>query len=189
MESADARFERLSESLSCFVLSRINVYQYQKHGIHQDDLYQEILIKIWRTLCGKSEIRDLNSYVRKIVHSVVLDQIRASKKDMRILKSLKRDLLIEQVSFWKIPTSEIDYLGKEAVQLLNNLITSRERTVRLRYLGFTLSEIAQIMGWSKGKTYCLYYRGLKDIKKMLGLDEPAPIRENKIAPNLCTPQI
>lgn len=150
-------------------LIRANIYKYnlQKYGIENDDILQDVNIKIWKVFQNEKKIEKSTFYIKKIINSSVIDQLRRMKREKRILIHEKQKKISEQKSTYV--TEIID--EKEVKEIIGHgvdtLIESRRKVVKLFLLGMTIKEIAIYFGWSRDKTRNLLYRGLSDLKKIL----------------------
>ena len=74
MSARNVQIEKLILAFSQFIFHKINTFNYQKYGIAQDDLFQEIRIKIWKAYANNgNSIRNSHAYIKKIITSVVVD--------------------------------------------------------------------------------------------------------------------
>jgi RNA polymerase sigma-70 factor (ECF subfamily) len=160
-------FEKLVEKYSRFIESQILQFNPQKNGIDPDDIFQEVKIKLWNVLIDEKKIYSLSSYIKKIVNSCVIDQIRKSKREQGVISNEKRKKISDRRSYHKKHNSSEIELKNMVGEAVESLMESRRRVVRLFLLNMTLEEIAIFLNWSEAKTRNLLYRGLDDLKKML----------------------
>jgi RNA polymerase sigma factor (sigma-70 family) len=167
MEPRENRIEKVIEDFSRYIIIRLNGFNLNKIGTDREDIYQEIIIKICKSLDNGNDIRHLAAYIRKIVNSVVINQFHKSRQEGRILESQKQ-ILPESSSGTSIPsTFEKDRLNKFLRQSIDELIDSRKMVMRLFLLDYDIGEIASLLKWSKRKTYHLFYRAVNDLKNKL----------------------
>ena len=161
------KFEAILNRFSSFVKAHIMKYDVLKNGIDPDDILQEVKIKIWKILDDEKRIKNHAAYLKKIVNSSVIDQIRKLKREERIFFNEKHKWITEQKkNFIKDISCEINI--KEIIgQAIDSLIESRRKVVKLFLLNMTIDEIAIFLNWTKDKTRNLLYRGLSDLKKRL----------------------
>jgi len=164
--------EKLILDFSRYILSKINSFNYQKYGIEQDDLLQDIRIRIWKVCVhNNNNIRNYQAYIKKIVNSVVVDEIQKSRKAIKALEfynhgSLNRDYYCRERN-----VAHKENFKETLIHSLNGLKRSRRKVLHLYLSGFTVEEIAELHNWSLGKTNNLFYRGLKDLKNILKVQE------------------
>lgn len=149
--------ERAFEKYKPLIRSVINKYNYRNYGIDDDDLIQEIRIRLWRACKHKIDYRRISSYIRKIVDSVIVNHLNDARKEMAILKNT-------EAVFSDFHSSETEEIVMECVDAL---LESRRMVVTMYLRGFTVPDIAQSLKWTKSKTYNLYIRGIRDLKTKL----------------------
>ena len=160
-------FEAIIKRFSLFVKANIQKFNVQKSGIDPDDVAQEVEIKIWRLLEDEKKIKNYASYIKKIVNSSVIDQLRKLKRERGIFTYEKHKWVSEQKSNYITDVSR-DINAKEIVgQAVDSLLESRRKVVKLFLLNMTIEEISTYLKWSNHKTRNLLYRGLSDIKNRL----------------------
>lgn len=161
------RFREIIDRFSSFIHAHIQKFNPQKSGIDPDDLAQQVKIKLWKILEDENKIKNYSSYIKKVVDSTVIDQLRKSRRQEGIIIHEKQKRISEQNSFY---CSNITY-NKNIKQIIdeamNSLLVSRQKVVHLYLLNMTLEEISIFLNWSKDKTRNLLYRGLADLKKKL----------------------
>jgi RNA polymerase sigma factor (sigma-70 family) len=160
-------FENLINRFTQFVKAHIQKFNVQKSGIDPDDIFQEVKIKIWKILEDEKKIENYSSYIRKIVDSSIIDQLRKLKRERGIFTHEKRRWIFDQKSNY-LAAIYPEPNAKEIIgQAVNLLIESRRTVVKLYLLNMTIEEISIFLKWSKDKTRNLLYRGLSDLKKIL----------------------
>jgi len=160
-------FEEVINRFSIFIKILIQRYDLQKKGIDPDDIFQEVKIKIWKVLNDEKKIKNLASYIKKIVDSSVIDLIRKLKREERILIYEGQKVVSEQKRHYRTEIKLDKNIKKMIAQALDSLLESRRKVVKLFLLNMTIDEIATLFNWSKDKTRNLLYRGLNDLKKIL----------------------
>ena len=159
--------KRIIEKYSWFIESQILQFNPQKNGIDPDDISQEVKIKLWNVLTDEKKIYSYSSYIKKIVNSCVIDQIRKSRREEGVISNEKRKRISDRLSFYKRHNYSEDQLKNMVGEAVESLMLSRRRVVKLFLLNMTLEEIAIFLNWSEAKTRNLLYRGLDDLKKIL----------------------
>lgn len=158
-------FEQVLERFSHFIKGSIQKFHPQKNGIDPDDIHQEVKIKIWKLLEDEKKIKNYSSYIKKIINSAVIDQIRISRREEEIIQQQK--CISERKSLYTKGNDPNEDLKERIGQAVDSLMESRRKAVRLFLLNLSITEIASFFGWSYHKTRNLVYRGLSDIKKKL----------------------
>ena len=150
-----------------YIQAQIQKFDPQKNGLDPDDLAQEIRIKIWQILEDEKKIKNLASYIKKVVDSTVIDHLRKTSRDERIIIQEKQRRIAEQETYYAKDNPYEKDLRKIVGEAVDTLLESRQKAVRLFLLNLSIKEIACAFKWSEHKTRNLLYRGLADLKKKL----------------------
>jgi len=163
----EKEFEEIIEAYAPHINYQIQQFNLLKHGLDPEDILQDIKIRIWKIVQEERVIVNPASYIRKIVSSAVLDQLRKRKKEEDLFTHEKQKRIYEEglcysgEALWRKAFQES--LG----MAVERLIDSRRQVVKLYLLNLTIQEIASYLNWSLGKTRNLLYRGLADLKRTL----------------------
>lgn len=161
------QFEKVLEKFSRFIKGYIQQFNPQNNGIDPEDISQEVKIKIWKLLNSEKKIKNYSSYIKKIINSSVIDQIRISRREEGIISKEKQKRISDQKSLY-VKENWYEENFKEMIgQAVDSLRESRRKAVRLFLLNMSIQEIAAFLNWSNDKTRNLVYRGLNDLKKKL----------------------
>ena len=144
-----------------------------RHGLSGpdlDDVVQDLRVRIWKSFGTADLIRRANpNYMYRAAVSASLDIIRRR----RTAKSMAAPLDAVQDSALADPRASADGLlaSKELATAVHDalglLAESRRSVVRMYLAGYDRFEIADLMGWTEGKTRNLLYRGLDDLRAIL----------------------
>jgi RNA polymerase sigma factor (sigma-70 family) len=154
-------FAALIRRFSSFIYAQIQKVYPQQMGLDRDDLYQEVGMVLWKVFKGEKKIKHQSSYIMRVVNSVVIDHIRSARRQQRGLEVEKANVDL----LGRIEKTEDQTLLMEGISQLSE---PRQRAVRLFLLELDIAEIASMCGWTDAKTRNLVYRGLSDIKDILG---------------------
>jgi len=159
--------EDILKGLSSHIASTLGALGYQYHGIDRDDLFQEVYIKIWKTIRDNDhEIRYPNAYIRRIVYSVFINEINRINREKEALNLC--GTLSRPGNGRKHHDAGDDEAVRDAlIGSIDGLRKTRQIVIKLRLQGFTLHEIAGLNRWPYRKTCSVFYRGLKDLKDRL----------------------
>lgn len=160
--SSKDEFEKIIRGLSLAIKANVQKFNPQKNGIEPEDLVQEIQIKLWKIYKSEKKIKHYSSYIKKIVNSIVIDQIRASRRYERTIDLEKEKILQDQGSGGFSRRGKKDV--SKAVTLLSD---SRRDVVRLFLMGLDIQEISAVLHKTEAGTRNLLYRGLDDLKDIL----------------------
>ncbi len=165
--SPEKDLEALLARFTNFIRAHIQKFEVQRFGIDPDDIAQEVRIKIWKLIENEKNIVNYASYIKKIVDTVVIDQLRLLRKDEQIYRMEKQKQVAEQMNGYR-PHVLRNARMKEAVgKAVESLIESRRNVVKLYLFELSIEEISRFYGWSLHKTRNLLYRGLADLKRTL----------------------
>ncbi len=163
----EKELQDLLERFTNFIRAHIQKFEVQRYGIDPEDVIQEVRIKIWKLVDNEKIIVNYASYIKKIVDTVVIDQLRLLKKDEQLYRMEKQKQVAEQMNVCR-PEVLRNALLKEAVgKAVESLIESRRNVVKLYLFDLSIEEISRFYGWSLHKTRNLLYRGLADLKRSL----------------------
>ena len=162
IESDNDEFEALIDNLSLAIQTSVQSFNPQKLGIDPEDLVQEIRIKLWKIFKSDKKIQNYSSYIKRVINSIIIDQIRASRRFEKIINLEKqRNRQDQEIGNVTIRTK------KDVNLALNSLIESRRKVVKWYSYGLNIEEISMILNIDKTKTKNLLYRGLNDLKNNL----------------------
>jgi RNA polymerase sigma factor (sigma-70 family) len=166
-EEKEKELEALLLRFSGFIKSQIQKFDVQKLGIDPDDIAQEVRIKIWNLLRNEKNITCYSSYIKKIVDSSVIDQIRKLRREDHLFHAEKQKQVAEIENLYKPDSARRAALSETLAEAVESLIASRRNVVKLYLLNMSIEEISQYYNWSTHKTRNLLYRGLYDLKKAM----------------------
>ena len=95
------KFEKLVDRFARLIEFNIQQFDPQKKGIDPDDVSQEVKIKLWKILTDEKKIYNYPSYIKKIVNSCVIDQIRRSRREEGIISKEKLKRISDKKSLYK----------------------------------------------------------------------------------------
>jgi RNA polymerase sigma factor (sigma-70 family) len=155
-------YTQLIRRFSSFIFAQIQKTYPQNIGLDRDDLFQEVGIVLWKVLKGEKNIKHQSSYIMRVVNSVVIDNIRSARRQQKTVEVEKKNVgFLGQME-------ESDESHALVQGALSELSDSRQKVVRLFLLDLDIEEIASICNWTEAKTRNLVYRGLNDIKEVIG---------------------
>lgn len=149
-------------------------YGFDRFGIDADDLVQETKIRLWKVLENGRDIEYIAAYVRKIVDSVIIEQLDRRTHERSAIDAERARIFSERQRAPCPPGRPRMELADTVREALPGLSASRRAVLQLTISGFSIMEIASLKGWTLKKTYHLYERGLKDIRKILTLKGSLP---------------
>lgn len=170
-DAAD-RFERLLERFAPLLRAVIARQCPRDLGIQAADVEQDARVRLWRAFEREKELSDPASYIYRIAVSTTIDAIRrvTARREVQLPMEAADDSRSE---FTADPAHGPDALSErkevmaKIAAAVSGLAENRRRAVELHLQGLTLAEIAELLGWTEGKTRNLVYRGLDDLRDAL----------------------
>ncbi len=130
-----------------------------------DDLVQMSLVRILR---GYAESDVNTSFLYRVAHLVVVDEIRRGRRRNEVgISPSMPDRLEHRGEPGPERLARGTELGEQVVTCLAALLPDRRRVVTLHLVGHTSAEIATLLGLDKKQAENLTYRGLKDLRDAL----------------------
>ncbi len=160
-------FEYFFNNFSRFIKYQILKYNPFKEGIDPEDIIQDVRIKLWKLFCSEKNISNYPSYIKKIVNSSVIDQLRKLRREENILNYEKNKYIAENECWYpnnSYGSNSIEEIVGKAVETLKE---SRRQVVKLYLLNLNILEISSYLNWTTAKTRNLLYRGLSDLRKTI----------------------
>jgi len=164
-QTKEKQFEELLSRFANFIRIHVQKYNLYRYGLDPDDVTQVIRIKIWKLLNSEKNISNYPSYIKKIVNSSVIDQLRKIRREEGIFSHEKQ--VAENELAYSMEMARFKSLEETVGRAVESLIESRRQVVKLYLLNLSIPEIAGYLNWSIDKTRNLLYRGLSDLKKTL----------------------
>lgn len=135
----------------------------------QDDLVQTACLRIVKKCAPGEESAALGtSYLWKVAHSVVMDEIRRRRRRPEV--ELDAASHGEPVS--SLPTPDVGQGRRElsaAITMgLEQLKEARRWAVLLYLYGFSLKDSARLLGWNEKRVDNQRYQGLGELRAFLG---------------------
>lgn len=169
----EEEFRRILDGYSQHMQAQVQRYNLLKYGLDPEDILQDVKIRLWKLVCSNKRILSPPAYIKKIVSSAVIDQLRKRRRDENLYHHEKLKRISEQgfPYCWEAVRRKSfeDVVGKA----VDRLIDSRRQVVKLYLMDLSIPEISSYLNWSHDKTRNLLYRGLADLKESLRAMEDA----------------
>ena len=165
--SKEELFEVLITRFAQFIRSQVQKYHLSRFGLDAEDIAQDIRLKIWKVIQDQRPIHNYASYIKKIIDSSVIDQLRKCKREEGIVLAERGNIVSEIQSGYWAHHQDDRLLHLVIRSAIDGLLESRRKAVKLYLLNMSIEEIAAFYGWSQDKTRNLLYRGLSDLKRNL----------------------
>jgi len=160
-------YQEILDRFSHFISAQIQKFDPLRYGLDPDDIAQDIRIKIWKVLSGEKDISNFPAYIKKVVDTSVIDQLRKLRRDQRCQNWEKRRCVAEMEFLYSKEQETRKRLEEKVVEAVESLLDSRRQVVKLYLLDFNIREIALFLNWSPAKTRNLLYRGMSDLRTIL----------------------
>ncbi|MBN8482666.1 MAG: sigma-70 family RNA polymerase sigma factor [Xanthomonadales bacterium] len=170
--SSDSVDQRLAQVLADFghrLAALLHGYRLDRHGVDPADIEQEVRIRLWKAIERDRSGAFHASYVQKVVATTVIDALR--RAEVRAAEPLPEDddepgqLPEEGVG---PEQSASDGQRMSGLQRCLGAIPVRRRLpITLHLQGFSLQEIADVVGTSAEAARKLVSRGLDELKSRL----------------------
>ena len=170
----EEKFQQFLTHFTEYIRIHTLKYNLAKHGIDPDDIIQDIKIKLWKLISSEKKVTNYPSYIKKIVNSSVIDQLRKFRRDESIFLYERNKYISDNELAYCPEFTRQKNLEEALTKAINLLKDSRRQVVKLYLLNLNVSEIASYLNWSISKTRNLLYRGLSDLKDILikmGIDK------------------
>jgi RNA polymerase sigma factor (sigma-70 family) len=137
----------------------------------REDIEQEVKAKIWKIASSGKKVRNLRSYLWKVVYTTTLDVLgeRLNMISLEDWSAGDRGELLQKMDL-DSPAEVVE--RHEMERILDSAIESlpRKRRIVLRlYLAeMSIDEMADFLGWSRDKVAHLLYRGIDELKAKIG---------------------
>jgi RNA polymerase sigma-70 factor (ECF subfamily) len=155
--------EEISKSIKLIIWKNFPELSRQE----KEDIEQEVKLKIWRMVSGGKKIKNLRSYLWRVVYTTTLDMID-EKMNILPFDDETAANITNPISLLDLQSSESLMEKKEWESVfektLSSLALNRRIVIKLYLTGMNVKEIADFLEWTESKVNHLYYRGLNDLK-------------------------
>jgi RNA polymerase sigma-70 factor (ECF subfamily) len=134
-----------------------------------DELFQEVRIRLWRALASGERIGAVPaSYVYRTALSAAVDLIRRrrARREEEVDPTGAGETVLRTDPGPDRAVERLE-LAEALERALESLMPSRRPVVRMHLVGYSLEEIAGLLGWTEPKTRNLLHRGLADLRVAL----------------------
>lgn len=167
-------FEALWRRLAPHVRAAVARQRYGDAALGRDDLVQEVRIRVWNVYRGDRNSRFRASYYYRVVNSAIVDCLRAHRGTLAHATRVDDDErsgepLAGLDSGIRAPDAalDLDRRGARLTAAIAALPADRGRAVRLYLQGFTIPEIAELLGCDTDRAHNLTYRGIRALKQRM----------------------
>lgn len=170
-------FDRLWKVLAPHVRAAVSRHRSRDVALAADDLMQDVRIRVWTVYSGDRNSRLKTSYYYKVVNSAIIDSLRRHRGTLAHSVRSESDgdedepALIERIGGEQPgPDSVFDDEQRKTrlLEAIRQLPADRRRAVTLFLQGFTVPEIAELLGCDRNRAHNLAYRGVHALKELMG---------------------
>jgi RNA polymerase sigma factor (sigma-70 family) len=163
----EEEFKRILDDYSKHMHIQVQRYNLLKYGLDPEDILQDVRIRLWKLICANRKILSPPAYIKKIVSSAVIDQLRKRRRDEDLYHREKMRWVSEEGFPYSWEAARKKSFEEVLGKAVDRLISSRRQVVKLYLLDLSIPEISSYLNWSHDKTRNLLYRGLADLKEYL----------------------
>jgi RNA polymerase sigma-70 factor (ECF subfamily) len=139
-------------------------------GPEREDIEQEIKLKLWKMVRRGKDIRNLKSYLGRMVYTSALDVI-AKRGNLVSLDNLPVESRSAALGDDRGPgpeaLAERSQMRDRIRAVMDGLPERRRAVLELHMTGQDIEQMAGRLGWSSHRVRHLLYRGLGDVRKKL----------------------
>jgi len=170
-------FDHLWKALAPHVRAAVSRHRSRDVALGADDILQEVRIRVWNVYSGDRNSRLKTSYYYKVVNSAIIDCLRSHRGTLAHSVRTEHDgeedepALIERIGGEEQgPDSAFDEQRRKSrlIEAIRRLPAARRRAVTLFLQGFTVPEIAELLGCDRNRAHNLVYRGVRALKDLMG---------------------
>jgi len=170
-------FDQLWQALAPHVRAAVSRHRSRDVALAADDLMQEVRIRLWKVYSGDRNSRLKTSYYYRVVNSAIVDSLRSHRGTLAHSVRSESDAgedepaLIERIGGEEPgPDRVFDEQHRKArlLQAIRQLPADRGRAVTLYLQGFSVPEIAELLGCDQNRAHNLAYRGVRALKESMG---------------------
>ncbi len=179
--SEKSDFDELWRKLVPHVRAAVSRHRSRDLALAADDLVQEVRIRVWKVHASDTKARLKPSYYYSVVNSAIIDCLRSYRGTLS--HSVRAEnpgeqnddevALIEQIGSDDAGPDAHFAEQEQRARLLaaiDQLPVERRRAVALFLQGFTVSEIAGLLGCDRTRAHNLTYRGVRALKARMSED-------------------
>jgi RNA polymerase sigma factor (sigma-70 family) len=138
-------------------------------NVEAEDITQEVLLKIVKSVERGTKIENPRSYIWRVAYTTALDILEEKADEVASTVEIEAREAEKIQDSWSldVPLGQQE-LRQHLEKLLQTLSADRRRILKLFLLGMNAKEIAAHLEWTHSKVRHLYYRGLRDLRRIIG---------------------
>jgi RNA polymerase sigma-70 factor (ECF subfamily) len=163
----EAEFREILDGYAQYMNIQVQQYDLARFGLDPEDILQDVKVRIWKIIQSERTILCPGSYIRKIITSAVIDQLRKRRREDNLVVCEKLKCISEQGFAYFREADRKKGLEETVGRAVEGLIDSRRQVVKLYLMNLSIQEISGYLKWTQDKTRNLLYRGLSDLRESL----------------------
>lgn len=166
-ESTRDSVEALLKAITPYLSSQLDLPGPWGHKLDKEDMLQEIRIRVWRAFSSNgSNIRHPGAYIKKIIQSVLANEMKKQKKDWHVIQLAEAELTQHSKTDGEI-SPPLNLQSDIVMAALAMLKETPQQVIKCRIGGLSFHEIAQLNRWNLKEACNVYYRGIGELKRIL----------------------
>jgi len=168
-DSVDARLEQILRDFGSRLGGILKGYRLDRHGVDPADVEQEVRIRLWKAIARDRSGAFHASYVQKVVATTVIDALR--RAEVRSAEPLPEE--DDEPGDWSEHGVSPEQSASDGERMgglqrcLGEIPERRRLPITMHLQGFSLQEIADVVGTSAEAARKLVSRGLDELKSLL----------------------
>lgn len=168
-QSRDAALEAVLMRFAKAVRHRLRTHDLRRLGIDEEDVEQDVRIRLWTTLQRDPSLEPSAAYVQRVVLSAIIDAVRRARTLRRDLSHDLQGVEATQPDQGRSPDMHLaQFQWLDLVDgCIARLPARRQAPVRLHLLGYSMQELSELNGLTLDAGSKLVRRGLADLRSLL----------------------
>jgi RNA polymerase sigma factor (sigma-70 family) len=134
----EEEFKRIIDLYAGYMNLQVQRFNLLKYGLDPEDILQDVKIRIWKLLCSNRPILSPSSYIRRIISSAAIDQLRKQRRDDALYLHEKQKRIAEQGFPYTGKTIQKRAFEETVGKAIDQLKDSRRQVVKLYLLNLNI---------------------------------------------------
>jgi len=160
--------KRFLEEVTKTVLAVIRHRCPSLSNVEGEDITQEVLLKIIKSVERGTKIENPRSYIWRVAYTTALDILEGKADEVASAVEIEAREVEKIQDSWSLgaPRGQKE-LRQDLDRMFQALSADRRRILKLFLLGMNAKEIADHLDWTHSRVRHLYYRGLRDLRRII----------------------
>lgn len=133
----------------------------------REDLVQTALLKLHQRQSGEDIARLQSSYLYRVAHSIVVDEVRKRSRRPVTSDGLSPEIFSAERSDQPDQALAADDATRAVWDCLGRVAEARRTALVLYLQGHSVPEASELLGWPRKRTENCVYRGLTNLRECL----------------------